>query len=114
MIKKYCGENKIISYCNSMTYWVTEQCTHCGYNTCACTALGYKQEARIDCTVNELAKALFQTDKDVIAFIENVSEIKHNNCESSKNKAFQIAWERNESGWATRALEKAALIKSVL
>jgi len=96
-------------------YFLSEECSKCGFNACACDALGYTDEPKVDCTLNHLAQALFDTDPEVLAFVERVSEAKHAKEPSiAKKRVLDLAWERDEHGWATRARERAAAIKSSL
>jgi hypothetical protein len=76
-------------------------------------------------TVAQLARALFETDPDVVAFVNRVSD-----CEIAamrrglavamppgaaalvdprrRQRAMQIAWDRDEHGWSERAQARAA------
>lgn len=90
-------------------------CERCGYKSCACSALGYSDEPIIDCSLRHLAQAIFDTDPEVLAFVEQVGEVKHaKDAFVAKKRALDIAWERDERGWATRARERAAAIKGAL
>ena len=96
-------------------YLPTKECGKCGFEACACDALGYTDEPKIDCTLNHLAQALFDTDPDVLTFVERVSEATYAKEPSvSKKRVLDLAWERDEHGWATRSRERAAAIRSVL
>lgn len=90
-------------------------CGRCGFEACACDALGYTDEPKIDCTLNHLAQALFDTDPEVLAFVERVSEAKHaKDPAAAKKRVLNLAWERDEHGWATRARERATAVKGAL
>jgi hypothetical protein len=98
-----CGSNKDIA------------CERCGYKLCACEALGYSDEPTIDCPLRHLAQAIFDTDPEVLDFVEQVSEFKHaKDPQAAKQRALDVAWERDECGWATRAHTRAAAIKGAL
>lgn len=90
-------------------------CSRCGFEVCCCDALGYTDEPKIDCSLNHLAQALFDTDLEVLAFVERVSEAKHAKDPSvARKRVLDLAWERDEQGWATRARERAAAVKGAL
>jgi hypothetical protein len=90
-------------------------CKRCGFKACACEHLGYSDEPTIDCPLRHLAQAIFDTDPEVLAFVEQVSEFKHaKDPQAAKKRALDVAWERDERGWATRARERAAAIKGAL
>lgn len=100
-------------------YWLPvktkKSCSRCGFETCACEALGYSDEPSVDCTLSHLAQAIFDTDPEVLTFIELVGEVKHaKDPMVAKKRALDVAWERDEHGWATRARERAAAIKGAL
>lgn len=96
-------------------YIPTNGCSRCGFEACACDALGYTDEPKVDCTLSHLAQALFDTDSEVLAFVARVSEAEHaKDPSAAKKRALDVAWERDEHGWATRAHERAAAVKSVL
>lgn len=66
-------------------------------------------------TVDKLARALFETDPDVIAFLDRVGEWlpQHEvagprRLERRWSRARAKAWERNENGWRERAEQRAA------
>ena len=99
----------------SEDYYLPVKCSKCGFDACACEALGYTDEPKIDCTLNHLAQALFDTDPEVLAFVERVSEAKHaKDPVAAKKRVLDLAWERDEHGWATRARERATTIKGAL
>lgn len=94
---------------------VKKACSRCGFESCACEALGYSDEPSVDCTLSHLAQAIFDTDPEVLCFVEQVGEIKHaKDPVAAKKRTLGVAWERDEQGWATRARERAAAIKGVL
>lgn len=96
-------------------YYLPVKCSKCGFDACACEALGYTDEPKVDCTLNHLAQALFDTDPEVLAFVERVSEAKHAKEPSvAKKRVLNLAWERDEQSWATRARERAAAVKGAL
>ena len=103
----------------SEDYWLEVKekkfCSRCGFENCACDALGYSDEPAVDCTLSHLAQAIFDTDPEVLCFVEQVSEAKHaKDPVAAKKRALDVAWERDEHGWATRARERAAAIKGAL
>ncbi len=76
-------------------------------------------------TVERMARALFETDPDAAAFIASRSESEGHHtcvaesgveCESCARRAkvAQIAWDRNEGGWAETATERAAAVLRAL
>jgi len=96
-------------------YIPVKSCGRCGFEACACDALGYTDEPKVDCTLSHLAQALFDTDPEVLAFVEHVSGGAHaKDPSAARKRALDIAWERDERGWATRASERAAAVKGVL
>ena len=93
-------------------------CTRCGFQTCACEYLGCTDEPKVDCTLSHLAQAIFDTDPEVLAFVEEVAETRYSPCSTlsveKRRLALDKAWQRDENGWATRALQRAAAIKNAL
>ncbi len=56
-----------------------------------------------------LARSLFRTDPDVVAFVARVGEGRPH-AGDSFSSVMQTVWDRDEHGWTTRALARASVM----
>jgi hypothetical protein len=97
-------------------YWRHEDGTEIGAGAMK-LSLGPSRQADID----TLTRALFDTDAEVIAFCSRVGEreTRKTNADGSVTfsvnlgayqRALDVAWSRDENGWATRAKQRCEAI----
>jgi hypothetical protein len=106
-----------------------DSCKRCGYRVCCCVELGMVGPPPVSfADPEQLARALFETDPEVVAFVRIVSESSaarewkgSETCprgavspESRAQRAMQVAWDRDEQGWTTRSRQRAETMVEVL
>lgn len=65
-------------------------------------------------TAEQLARALFETDPRVVAFVTRRSETTSADGDPVVTRVRDVAWTRDEGGWATEARERAEQILDAL